>query len=958
MQRLIFLLGFICCQWVVNGQSFTVYNYSIAEGLPSSEVYEVFEDRNGFIWFGTDHGVIQFDGQEMKIFQVKNGLTDPVVFGFKEDARGRLWFRTYSGRLCYLENGKIVHYPYNDKLQRVSSNGLLTFEYFADTDELWFSVRNRTGLIDAHGNITVDTLSGPQESGALLYRTMRDKDLLVTSSSTVGIEWVFIDKQGFSIEMTEPSYVNKVFSKIHWKGKLYLSAYNDVFEYDGKSIRRVINSPHPVISLSTDRDDNLWIGYMKGGVQRFSNGSFENPWEPEFLTLKSVTKVHQDKNGGIWFSTLENGVYHAPNISIHGFTMPQNSKIKSVNSSCDHIIVGDKIGVVRFFDQKNAVMSHEKSFDYNIMSVFSDSRENFWVSGHSAIAVFDPEFNLKRVFPDKNATDFYETADSVVWGLGSQRMYEFDRNNNVIAERIFYHDIYRTFALQDTLVFLGARIGLHVRNRNFTYLKSLKELENFKISEILTLNDSTILFCTIGNGFTLLNTKSWKTLLYDAEHNFIANNIYATVVKDSTLWIGTEKGLARTSIRSLLTNKPEYEFLSKSSGLRSNTVNFLAAAENAIWAFSEDGFSVIPDTLTRFASDKPVFYIKAIESNDEPVDFQEKLVLDHEQNNVKISFGYISLNNNGVFLRYKINHDDDLWITTKDRVLELTSLAPGDYSFQLQYSIDNVNWKNALDPILFIINPPWYGKWYMYPAGISVLLVFGYFYFRYLQAIYRQKNHYLKIINEHQQKLIQSEVVTVERERNRIAKELHDGVGTTLTAIKLRVRQLLQVHHDPLADEIEDQFQTTISEIKNIIYGLTPPSLERYGLFTALKNYINKVGKTMPIGISLKTYGYDINRYELNIMIFRIIQELVSNSVKHSFAKNISIHVSSFDDVISIIYEDDGIGFKYDPIQNGLGLDSIDSRIRSINGTLKFDSGDFGISYNIEIPVSLKKEVT
>jgi signal transduction histidine kinase/ligand-binding sensor domain-containing protein len=957
MQGVKLLFALIFLPLMVKGQAFTVYNYSIAEGLPSSETYDVFEDRNGFMWIGTDHGVIQFDGQEMKIFQVEDGLTDPVVFGFQEDSRGRLWFRTYSGKLCFLENGKIKHYAYNDKIAQVADNGLLTFEYFAESDELWFSVRNRLGVIDATGNMTVDTLNEATQKQALVYRTKRNKSLLIPSSSTVGIKWVYINEQKFPITMTEPSYVNRVFAKVFWKGKLYLSAYNDVFEYDGKSVRQVIRARHPVISLSTDKDNNLWVGHMKGGVKRYSNSDFKDPWEPEFLGQKSVTKVHQDKNGGIWFSTLENGVYHAPNISIRGFTLPNGSKTKSVNSSGKHIIVGDKTGVVRFYDRKNFNICHEKSFDYNIMSVFSDSRQNFWISWHSAIVLFDSSFLLKKNFLNANANDFYETPDGSVWALGSQRLYQFNAAGDLLKEQIFYENIYRQTALCDSMLFLGGRLGVHVRNSKFNYLKSISELENFKISEILILNDTTVLFCTIGNGFTLLNTNSWKTVHHDAENNFIANNIYATIRKDSILWIGTEKGLVWASVRSLLSNKPEYKYLNKSSGLRSNTVNFLAATDDAVWAFSEDGFSVIPDTLAEFSKNAPVFYLKVIESNDRAVDFKDKLILGPEQNNVKVSFGFISFNNNNVLLRYKIKTDDELWIKTKDRSVELTSLAAGDYSFRLQYSVDNINWKNALDPIVFIIEPPWYKKWFVYPAGLLIIIGLGYMYFRHLQSIYRQKHHYLKIINEHQQRLIQSEVVTLERERNRIAKELHDGVGTTLTAIKLRVRQLLQYYREPLGSEIEEQFQSTITELKNIIYGLTPPSLERYGLFTALKNYINKISKTLPIDISLKTYGYDVSKYDLNLIIFRIIQELVTNSVKHSFASKISIHVSCFDDLISIIYEDDGVGFKYDPVQNGLGLDSIESRIQSINGTLKFDSGDFGISYTIEIPVPVNKEV-
>jgi signal transduction histidine kinase len=91
-------------------------------------------------------------------------------------------------------------------------------------------------------------------------------------------------------------------------------------------------------------------------------------------------------------------------------------------------------------------------------------------------------------------------------------------------------------------------------------------------------------------------------------------------------------------------------------------------------------------------------------------------------------------------------------------------------------------------------------------------------------------------------------------------------------------------------------------------------------------------------------------------VIFRVLQELLENSIKHSFAKNVTIHINAFEDIVNLVYEDDGIGFTYDPVQGGLGLDNIESRVRAVNGTLKFESGKFGVSYTIDIPILINKE--
>ena len=269
--------------------------------------------------------------------------------------------------------------------------------------------------------------------------------------------------------------------------------------------------------------------------------------------------------------------------------------------------------------------------------------------------------------------------------------------------------------------------------------------------------------------------------------------------------------------------------------------------------------------------------------------------------------------------------------------------------------VSSLNAGNELCQLAFTIESSWSGKWYVYMTISLLIAFFCYLYFRFQQSMYRQK-HLLRIINDHQQKLIQSEVVTQERERDRIAKELHDGVGTNLTALKLMVSQLLKNYREPLAGNVEEQFQIVISEINTIIYDLRPPSLERYGLFTVLENHVEKLNESIPLKITLKTFGKEIRLYDINIVIFRVIQELLENSIKHSFAKNVTIHISAFEDIVNLVYEDDGIGFTYDPVQGGLGLDNIESRVRAVNGTLKFESGKFGVSYTIDIPTLLNKE--
>jgi ligand-binding sensor domain-containing protein len=118
-------------------------NFGVAEGLPSVEVYTVIKDKKGFLWFGTDNGVVRFDGRKFEVFNLELGLVDPVVFGLHEDQMGRIWFRSFTGKLAYFYNEKIVPYRYNDSIQKFTKNAVISGLTYDSLDNLNLSINNR-----------------------------------------------------------------------------------------------------------------------------------------------------------------------------------------------------------------------------------------------------------------------------------------------------------------------------------------------------------------------------------------------------------------------------------------------------------------------------------------------------------------------------------------------------------------------------------------------------------------------------------------------------------------------------------------------------------------------------------------------------------------------------------------------------------------------------------------------
>lgn len=935
--------GFFAC--MITGcclsQSFTTINYSVPEGLPSSEVYEVYQDREGFLWFATDNGVVRFDGFEMQRFGVTQGLTDPVVFGFREDSKGRMWFRTFSGKLCYYEKGEIKKYAYNDKLTSIRPLGIYDFIYDADTDDLWFTVGNVSGRIDARGAVTKTERS----LKGVFFEQIKDE--YVTGIATLGaspVEHIVANGKVFPIKDTDLARGHRPPHVISWYGKVYISVKQDIFECDGVSMKKVFTAPGFVISLSKDKDNNLWAGYLHKGAQRFRLPDFKNPWSPEFLAKKSVSKMLEDHEQGLWFTTLEQGVFYVPNQQIRNWSLQTEGKVRAVIAAGNSFLLADEAGGLYTFDSTHQTLSRKRTFPNEVLSMFSDRDNNIWISSSQNIYIVDQFLREKCKPIVSNANDFSQDDQGFVWAYGSNSIKSFDTGFNKITN-IDLGQRYRSVFADDSLIFLGTRIGLHIRNRRMELMDAPEVFSNVKISEFLKINDSTLLVTTSGSGFFLLNTKNWSHRHFNTSNNFIADDVYTALKHDDVLWFATDKGVARTDVQSLLSGDPAFDRLTRKSGLTSDKVSFLIFWNNAVWAFSDEGFSRIPKSLSRYANENPQFYFKDVTVNGQPVTFTGNKNLDHDENNIRIAFGYKSFNNQNIFTRYKIK-GQQAWTPVAYNNLQFTSLAPGIYDFELQYSTDNIHWAKAPGLPAFIIHPPLWETWYFQTAVALVVMGVIYWYFRDQVKIYRR----------HQQKLIQSELEAIEKERSRIAKDLHDSVGTDFTAIKMVVTQLLKKHNEPQTDDVEVQFQNTIQDVKSIIYGLAPPGLERYGLMAGVQNYVAKLNGKVPLTIEVNSFGPEVKDPKLGIAVFRVLQELISNSLKHSNAKTISIHINAFADLLNIVYEDNGKGFAPEAHNKGLGLFNIESRIQSVNGQLRFDSGAFGISYTIDIPMTVTEE--
>ncbi|NGP87684.1 sensor histidine kinase [Fodinibius halophilus] len=198
-----------------------------------------------------------------------------------------------------------------------------------------------------------------------------------------------------------------------------------------------------------------------------------------------------------------------------------------------------------------------------------------------------------------------------------------------------------------------------------------------------------------------------------------------------------------------------------------------------------------------------------------------------------------------------------------------------------------------------------------------------------------------------QNKIIQSIIEGEDRERKRIARELHDGLGQYLVAANMNF-QSVKPQIGQLPKKREQQFNTglshlskALSETRTIAHNLMPKAIADYGLIAALENLINDLKTSTDINFE---FQHNQNRLDLSpkaeVNIYRIIQEIISNAVRHAQCSNISVSLNRYDEFLRLIIEDDGIGIELTDKHEdqGLGLRSIKTRVNSLDGSLDIES--------------------
>ena len=748
-----YLLCFFCLMIFflfssVKGQNNTfkeyVYtNFTTQEGLPSNEVYTIFQDSKGYIWIGTDRGVSRYDGYTFQLFTTQDGLTDNNVFGIAEDSKGNIWFTTSNRTLCYFTlGGQIEPYEFNEVIDGLPEN--LNFCRFFDNieidsnDVLYIShylcgfIRiplNNPDQINAHIFLDKDLISLKEE--VLVYRDSTYQNVFF--NTCLRKEGTFI----LSINHDEKYNIKADFGQ--FGHRCYM--LNDSMFSLGKNIYTI--GDNDVSNRSFPKVMNVFSSGKKFAVNKVNDSKGEVFLVDDMSKLSEgirildipvrLTDFVEDNNGGYWLSTLEKGVFYIPSLF---YSIVEKDKNVSIllpyktgilygerNIKFKYLEYGENIQKIVgdiYIDSIKTNMEHSIRLSHPI----SFNEINSWVFGMNTS---HGQF-VYNILAKENTLYFSRSSffNSYTKDNGFQELY---KSKNLIQAIEF---------IDNNTFYLGSKDGIYLCHLNeiryslpdiklISKPRDLKWFKKHKILAVATLGEGVLFY----KGNKLIKTISVKDGL-------VSNSVTQLLLDENErLWVGTNRGIS-------------YLEIDENDSIHVN--NFVSSSRKLLSPNVQQMY-ILNDSILFVGTDKGLNEINLNGNNkwDNQIDFplfitgvkvnkKKNLTkrMPYDNNNIEFEFTALEYSKFGdIEYRYRLKGLSKEWVYTKERKANFLQLPSGDYLFELQAQNERGEWVSLKESPSFTIEKPYWETWWF---RLLIVGIIGYIIYYYVSNLKREKS--------------------------------------------------------------------------------------------------------------------------------------------------------------------------------------------------------------------------
>ncbi len=731
------VLFFVFFGYRLDAQTFVFKNYSTNQGLPSSETYNSIQDAQGYMWFATDRGVAKYDGYTFKTLTTNEGLTDNTVFEFFKDNKQQVWCKTFSSTINRISNDSAYPYKYNYIIQQLFPSEVLKGILFDKNGQLLFVKGNinRNDIIfklDKNGQL--DTINEKYNGGARqLFIVEEGRCLFGGNTLELQTDIFFLNGGEKIASIKFDGYDNEVFSKKLKNNNYVLLADRRVYLIKkNKEIEKLWKGEGEVIYFFVDKDENFWIGYRGKGFEFLSAKSGYKEVITGLNNL-SISSINQDKEGGMWLTTLEKGVFYLAPSAPLAYNKENGLSSEKINKIVD--VEGNIVLVTPDGDfllkKQNSNTFKEIESELSVANDLVYSKENgvfYFYPTHEPILK-----NYKQTIIPHHKKLFI--GKKYLWAYFYREISKYTLQGKKLDSIIF--DKKRIQCLEELDngdVLIGTLGGVYIyKNDSITSLVVYNPLFSLRVSDIKQIDINHVVVATIGGGILITQINNYANTIQYKTENGLPSVMCNTLLKynDSILWVGTNRGLCRID-NILPGNKIKFNNFDINNGLISNEVNDICLIDDKLWVATAEGVSVVAENGEETDIRDISIYIKKININGEEVPLLPLAKLPYNKNNITFSFIGLNYQYAGKLVyKYRLVGADTKWNTTTNLSVVYNTLPSGKYTFEI--GVVNPNGPNLVHfaKYSFTILPPfWQTAWFLILA-VVVLALLIYWYIRY-----------------------------------------------------------------------------------------------------------------------------------------------------------------------------------------------------------------------------------
>lgn len=966
---------------------YVIRSFETEEGLPQNTVNSIVQTRDGYLWIGTENGLGRFDGVRFTIFGLREGLKSLQIKQLMEDRRGGLWIATRGGGLSRMTDGIIKTFTKKNGLASdyvmglaedgegslwIATSGGLNrmkrgrLDQFGEKEGLYGKTIRKL-FVDRNGKLWVAMSDGVFQfvNGQFKeiqipflighHRTffclLEDRRGRLWASVGDGMLFCRVNDEWVIYGMTNGlpyAYVTSLEEDAD--GRIWAGSLDEGLYYlDGdqfKPIRRKDGlSDDAIRCISLDREGNLWVGTRVGGLNRMTKKTCTTISADQGLFHEYVRSIAESADGRLWVSTTGGGLYAGKdgkfiNISATDSRMEYYAAAEAVIVTRDNSVwLGGWGGVERI---KNGILANLYSRtewpwlrDEGVMAMCEDKTNGIWMGASKSGLKLFRNGKITSFGPEVSVTCILQTPDNVIWyGTSVEGLCRL-KNGSV--------------------TFYGEQPGL---------LSSM-------IRALYMDEKGTLWIGTTGGG--LSRFKNGNFFAFTTHEGLVDDTVSQILEDDGFFWLGCTHGVERVSSRELdavaegSTNILSPLIIGKSSGMlaeecSSGSQPGAIKTRSGLLCFATvRGVAVIDPKRVSVNPAPPLVMIEDAyvdghllpradwfkqgttlkvqgQKNGNNMDHRSRLVLPKGGGRLDVHFTAFSYSSpEAIRFRYRIVGLDTEWSNLGlQRNISLVHLPHGKYILHVVACNYNGVWNGVGDDLEIIVPPRLWENWWV--VGLAITggcLAIGLAVQMIMRRKYLRKVELLRHLHE------------LEKERARIAQDLHDDLGNSLTEISLLGSLARGTAPDKsetasYLSEITDKSRKIVTALDEIVWAVNPRNDHLSDLVHYLclfaQDFLKLTGIHCRLDVSRDLPEIPLDS-ERRHGLYLAVKEALNNAAKYSKATEVWLRFDERNSILKVVVEDNGKGFDLKSLPPGRnGLMNLRSRLEALGGTCNIAS--------------------